>query len=36
MSITEIVTALFEFLDKVQNFLFGFGEIAQSFFDALP
>ena len=36
MSLTEIVTTLFEFLDKVKVFLLNFGEIAQNFFDALP
>ncbi len=36
MTFDEIITGLFEFLDKLQNFLFNFGEIAQNFFDALP
>lgn len=36
MSFTEFITELFAFLEKVQAFLFEFGEIAQNFFDALP
>lgn len=36
MSFDEIIAGLFNFLDKLQAFLFEFGEIAQKFFDALP
>lgn len=36
MSLAEIVNGLFDILEKVQNFLYNFGEIAQKFFDALP
>ena len=36
MSINEIITGLFEILDKVKTFLLNFGEIAQDFFNALP
>lgn len=36
MSFNEIIEGLFGFLEKLQVFLFNFGEIAQNFFDALP
>ena len=36
MSLAEIIAGLFDILDKVQNFLFSFGDIAQKFFDMLP
>ncbi len=36
MSFADIIAGLFDVLEKVQNFLFSFGEIAQKFFDMLP
>lgn len=36
MSLAEIINGLFDFLEKLQNFLFNFGDIAQKFFDMLP
>ena len=35
-SLEDIIVQLFDILDKVQNFLFSFGDIAQKFFDMLP
>ncbi|MEE1283733.1 MAG: hypothetical protein UHK54_02620 [Acutalibacteraceae bacterium] len=32
----DIIVQVFDFLDKVKNFLFKFGDIAQKFFDMLP
>ncbi len=36
MSLNDIIIQLFDILDKVKNFLFSFGDIAQKFFDMLP
>ncbi len=36
ISIEDIIIQLFDILDKVKNFLFNFGDIAQKFFDMLP
>ena len=36
MSFADIIAGLFDILEKVQNFLFSFGDIAQKFFDMLP
>jgi len=36
ISIEDIIIQLFDILEKVQNFLFNFGDIAQKFFDMLP
>lgn len=35
-SLSDIIVQLFDILDKVKNFLFNFGDIAQKFFDMLP
>jgi len=36
MSFAEFVSEVLGFLDKIQDFLFNFGEYAQIFFDLLP